>query len=328
MIYIVFEFKIKISLNESYYHIFVKEDWKMLNLNEEPLVTVNILSYNRKDELRNTLTKVFELDHKNIEVIVVDNASSDGAPEMVEREFPNVNLKKLDKNIGIAGWNKGFEAAKGEYILVLDDDSYPDYESIGKALNCFHDESVGIVYMPVYNLHHKQLEGNNIDVNNPQTFIGCGGLIKTEVIRNVGVYSDLLFLYEHEIEFSMRVYNEGFIIKYCPDAIIYHENSLKNRKVINKIDQRKIYFISRNYIIILFLHFSLGNFIFFVPQLIIGRIISSLFQGAFYNTVKGFTISILLLPSLVKKRTVLKKSIRRFYNLGNYMGRFVVEKNY
>ena len=50
-----------------------------------PLVTVNILSFNRKNELRHTLTKVFEQDYKNIEVIVVDNASSDGTQEMVKK---------------------------------------------------------------------------------------------------------------------------------------------------------------------------------------------------------------------------------------------------
>ena len=89
-------------------------------MNEQPLVTVNILSFNRKDELRNTLTKVYEQDYKNIEVIVVDNASSDGSPEMVKNEFPKVQLIQLEKNIGIAGWNEGFEIAKGEYVLVLD----------------------------------------------------------------------------------------------------------------------------------------------------------------------------------------------------------------
>ena len=54
-------------------------------MKKHPLVTVNILSYNRKDELRNTLTKVFEQDYKNIEVIVVDNASTDGSGEMVKK---------------------------------------------------------------------------------------------------------------------------------------------------------------------------------------------------------------------------------------------------
>jgi len=55
--------------------------------NQNPLVTVNILSYNRKDELRVTLQKVFEQGYKNVEVIVVDNASADGTPEMVELRF-------------------------------------------------------------------------------------------------------------------------------------------------------------------------------------------------------------------------------------------------
>jgi len=296
---------------------------------ETPLVTVNILSYNRKEELRNTLTKIYEQDYKKIEVIVVDNASSDGTPEMVEEEFADVKLIKLDKNIGIAGWNKGFEAANGEYVLVLDDDSYPDFMSIQKALDCtMKDENIGIIYMPIYNLFNNKFEGNNIDVNNPLTFIGCGGLIKSEVFTKVGMYNDLLFLYEHEIEFSMRVYNEEFVIKYCPDATVYHENSLKNRKIKNKVDPRKIYFISRNYIIILFLHFSFVNFLFFVPQLIIGRMISALFQSAFYPTIKGFARSLCLLPRLIRNRSVLKKRIQQLYNSGNYMGRFVVEKNY
>ena len=81
--------------------------------NDQPLVTVNILSYNRKDELRNTLQKVYEQDYENIEVIVVDNASSDGSPEMVDKEFPGAKLIKLEKNIGIAGWNEGFVGARG-----------------------------------------------------------------------------------------------------------------------------------------------------------------------------------------------------------------------
>ena len=109
-------------------------------MNHRLFVTVNILSHNRKNELRHTLTKIYEQDYKNIEIIVVDNASSDGTPIMVETEFPEVKLIKLYKNIGIAGWNKGFEVASGEYILVLDDDSYPGSDTINKALNCIRSE--------------------------------------------------------------------------------------------------------------------------------------------------------------------------------------------
>ncbi len=45
---------------------------------------------------------------------------------MLGEQYPSVRVVRLEENIGIAGWNKGFEIAKGEYILVLDDDSYPE----------------------------------------------------------------------------------------------------------------------------------------------------------------------------------------------------------
>ena len=109
-------------------------------MNYQPLVTVNILSFNRIDELRNTLTKVYEQDYKNIEVIVVDNASSDGSSEMVNNEFPSVQLIQMEKNIGIAGWNEGFKVAKGGYVLVLDDDAYPDKNSIILSLQEFQND--------------------------------------------------------------------------------------------------------------------------------------------------------------------------------------------
>jgi GT2 family glycosyltransferase len=293
------------------------------------LVTVNILSYNRKDELRNTLTKVYEQDYKNIEIIVVDNASSDGSPEMVMKEFPKVQLIQLEKNIGIAGWNEGFKVAKGEYILVLDDDSYPEKKAIINAIDCMlkHSEN-GALYLTVYNLYQKAVEGDYIDKNNPNMFIGCGALIKKKILESVGVYNEFLFLYEHEIEFAMRVYNNGYLIQYCKDTIIYHSNALSNRQILNNYDHRKIYYTSRNYIIVLFLHFSIVRLLIFIPQLIISRIVTSIIYGGIIPTFIGFYSGIRLLPKLVQKRLVLKKKVQKFYRYGNYMGRFVRDKRY
>lgn len=296
-------------------------------MSNEPLVTVNILSYNRKDELRNTLTIVYEQDYKNIEVIVVDNASTDGATEMVEEEFADVKLIKLDKNIGIAGWNKGFEEAKGEYVLVLEDDSYPGVKTINLATNCIkNDLQIGIIYLPVFNELFQKFEDEYIDKNNPNTFVGCGALLKRELIHKIGMYNDLLFLYEHEIEFSMRVYNADYKIKYCKDAVIYHRHSLSNRKIIKNSDHRRKYFISRNYLIILFLHFNLLRFLIFVPQLFLGRLLTSLIERTFIPTIRGFISGLFFLPSLFNKRLILKKEIQVFYKYGNYMGRFIIEQ--
>jgi GT2 family glycosyltransferase len=300
-----------------------------MSINESPLVTINILSFNRKDDLRHTLTKVSEQDYKNLEVIVVDNASLDGTPEMVEREFPDIRLIKMDKNIGIAGWNKGFEVATGEYILTLDDDSYPDNNTINTALKCISEsDNIGVLYLPIYNLYHNIFECEYIDKNNPKMFVGCGALIKNSIFKKVGTYNEHLFLYEHEIEFSMRVYDNDFIIRHCKDAIIFHRNSLLNRNVYNKIDHRKIYYVYRNYIIILFLHFNIVRILFFMPQLILARMILAIKYGATTPAIKGFCKGFTFLPRLLYKRNTLQKDIQKFYKYGNYMGRFKIERNY
>ena len=69
-----------------------------------PLVSIIILSWNRKDDLRSSLSQVYAIDYPAYEVIVVDNNSSDGSVDMLRSEFPLVIVVALDHNIGIAGW--------------------------------------------------------------------------------------------------------------------------------------------------------------------------------------------------------------------------------
>src|SRR5437660_9897280 len=92
-----------------------------------PTVTVVFLVYNRRDELRTSLRQtLFESDYDPalVDVIVVDNASTDGSADMVRAEFPHVRLIVRDRNVGVSGWNEGLAAARGGYVLALDDDCY------------------------------------------------------------------------------------------------------------------------------------------------------------------------------------------------------------
>lgn len=297
--------------------------------NEQPLVTVNILSYNRKDELRNTLTKVYDEDYKNIEVIVVDNASTDGSAEMVDKEFPEVKLIKMEKNIGIAGWNEGFKIAKGEFVLVLDDDSYPENGAVQKSINCIHEDAeCGVVCYKINNINEKRVETHHINKINPNTFIGCGALIRKSTFEEAGYFNDLLFLYEHETEFSMRVYNRGLKLRFCEEAQVVHVGSVSNRLIKSQTDCRRKYFLCRNYVMILFLHFSLFRVLFFLPQLIFARLIMSMIEGNIFTSLNGFINGFMQIPKIIPLREPLKNEIQKFYNYGNYMGRFVKEKRY
>lgn len=288
-------------------------------MNDEPLVTVNILSFNRKDELRNTLTKVYEQDYKNIEVIVVDNASSDGSAEMVKLEFPSVQLIQMEKNIGIAGWNEGFKVARGEYVLVLDDDSYPDNNTIEKGLNEFsYTANTGIIAYNVFNLRYRFSE-TELFAKNPFSFNGCGALIKREVISNVGYYNELFFIYLNELDFTARCYDLGYKTFYSRDIYVYHNQSLKSRGVFKENPfiseyRYKHYFLGM--FVFLYQYFDLKYFILYFLKWILNRLIIcikySYYKGLFISSLNIFRTYFKL-----NRKHVLSKSVQEFYKYGN-----------
>ncbi|MGH9318292.1 MAG: glycosyltransferase family 2 protein [Vicinamibacteria bacterium] len=87
-----------------------------------PLVTIAILNYQRKETLRRAIEQALAQDYSPLEVLVVDNASTDGSDSMVEKEFPSVRLVRLPQNVGCAARNVGVESAKGEIVLTIDND--------------------------------------------------------------------------------------------------------------------------------------------------------------------------------------------------------------
>jgi GT2 family glycosyltransferase len=207
-------------------------------MNENPLVTINILSFNRKDELRNTLSKIYEQDYKNIEVIVVDNDSTDGTQGMVKRDYPSVTLIELNKNIGVAGWNEGFAIAKGEYVLVLDDDAYPEHDSISKAIKEFYiDDKIACVSFDVYDIREKRYLNNNWsphDIIDKEKvywpiFIGCAAIFSAKKINIHGIIPRDYFLYQHELPVSAIIHNQGFKILFGKGIVAYH--NFKDEKV-------------------------------------------------------------------------------------------------
>jgi GT2 family glycosyltransferase len=86
-------------------------------------VSAIVLAYRRRDEVAHTLDRLAELPLD--EVIVVDNASGDGTAELVRSRGGAVRLIDAGANIGSAGRNLGADAARGEFLVMLDDDSYP-----------------------------------------------------------------------------------------------------------------------------------------------------------------------------------------------------------
>jgi GT2 family glycosyltransferase len=110
-------------------------------------ITIVVVSYNTRDLLRACLASAMIFDNRSAEIIVVDNASSDGSAEMVEREFPSVEVIRAADNLGFAAANNvALRRATGRYFLLLNPDAALVDDTAGVLaayLDAHHD--VGVV---------------------------------------------------------------------------------------------------------------------------------------------------------------------------------------
>lgn len=147
-------------------------------------LSIIIVSWNVKEHLKKCLESIFKNQgNLNVEVIVIDNASSDGTSEMVKAVFPQVKLITNDKNLGFAAANnQGIRAAKGEYILFLNPDTEILPNSLQKSIEFFKKHTdVGAVGCQILN-------------TDPST--SSGQALQPSVRRFPTLWSQFLILYK------------------------------------------------------------------------------------------------------------------------------------
>jgi len=221
-----------------------------------PLVTAIFISFNRRGELEKGLEILEQDPYPALEIIVVDNDSSDGTRSMVKRRFPRVLLLTSGKNMGIGGWNFGFEAGRGRYFLTLDDDSAPEPGCIEGMVQRFEDNPrLGVAACNILNLdgssENERLLG--MPSRTPPEgvehyfFVGCGAGIRADTLRKTSFsgFDPAYFLYHHESPFAVEVIDRGFEVRYFSDLIARHRVS---PAPVSKRHALKMKFATRNII--------------------------------------------------------------------------------
>ena len=215
-------------------------------------VSVIILNWNRKEDVSLTLTKLSNQTAKPFEIIVVDNASTDGSIKHITKHFPKVKIVKLLKNIGLAGFNLGMESALGDYFLLLASDSIPNDDLIAKHLTKFkNNPSLGVSCPSTFELQTKKYlapnrakEGNNKLGYTVTYFDGNGICLRREVFKKTGGYANDYFICLEELEWAVRILSMGFEIKCFTDAVVYNSKAL----VGGEARKRYGYYYARNWI--------------------------------------------------------------------------------
>jgi GT2 family glycosyltransferase len=196
---------------------------------------VAILSFNRRDALRVTLTKTLsELDYPAdaLDVLVVDNASTDGSADMVAAEFPSVRLMRLERNLGIPATNQAFAAAKGEWCLSIDDDCWVDGPALKLAVAAAEANRADLVSFEVRSGEADEYYFTEEHPTGLLEFWGCAALFGRRALERLGGYDPYIFIWGEEAEFTMRLLDAGMKHLYLPEVVAVHMKAPVGHRII------------------------------------------------------------------------------------------------
>ncbi|NRY60047.1 glycosyltransferase family 2 protein [Clostridium beijerinckii] len=281
-----------------------------------PLVSIVSICWNRKIDICESLKKIREIEYDNLEVIVVDNCSTDGTVEAIEKGFQEINLIKMYKNIGIEAYNIGFKNAKGKYIIIIDDDSFPHKQAVARMVKKFEsDDKLGIVAFDVRNFYNydlvtmEEVKENIYGDTRAESkeylmaFNGAGAGVRREVLETVGFYPEEFFLYWNEQDTAFRILDLGYKIQFFSDVVSYHKYSPKNRA-----SWRAPFYYTRNAFWLIWKNYSLKASIKLTLKMIKDCFYYSMEQKTFVY-LKAMLVAFKDCKNLKGKRKPVKKYI-------------------
>ena len=250
-----------------------------------PLVSVVILNYNGleypKGILKECLDSVLKSNYPNLEVIFVDNGSTDGSVSFVRKNYSKIKIVNNKRNLGFSeGFNTGIRASKRKYIVLLSNDMTVDPNWLNPVIKLMEREpQIGLagfkrliygtknridgiggdLYLcgrvrPVgtYEIDRGQYDTIREDLG----YIGGAMVLRRKALQEVGLFDPDYFIFSEDIDLCYRIRKHGYKTIYVPDAIIYH----RGQATLNGMDPKgryTEYMAHRSRIRCILIHFTL-----------------------------------------------------------------------
>ncbi len=233
----------------------------------EPLVSIVIPNFNGRRHLEVCLSSIQNLTYKHFEIIVVDNASTDGSVDFVKANYPKVKLFINAVNLGFAeGCNVGIRKAKGNYVALLNNDVEVDSSWLQELiLVAQSDPCIAICASKIMMFHNRKIlnsAGGEYDVYGSghdrglyefdhgqyshieEVFFACGCamLVRREILKHIGLFDSRYFMYCEDVDLCWRAWLGGYKVVYVPSAIVYH----KYGGTMEALTAQRLYFTNRN----------------------------------------------------------------------------------
>jgi GT2 family glycosyltransferase len=223
-------------------------------------LAIVIINWNSFDLTSDTLVSLSSTSYKNYDIIVVDNFSTDNSAAQLEKDFPSIILLRSDENKGFTGGNNlGFDYAINEgyeYVMMLNNDVAVESDFLEPlVVKLDIDEKIGGVQPLIYFYHDRELIWNagsryNTIFGIPYILgyyrkdkgqlqrkkqksidwiTGCAFMIRTEVLKKVGVLKQDFFIYYEDVDLSFRIKEAGYALAYEASSVVYHKTGMSHK---------------------------------------------------------------------------------------------------
>lgn len=244
-------------------------------------MSIVMVTMNNRQYLEPCLESLYTAGLKStFELVLVDNGSTDGTPDMMREQYPEVQLIVNDSNVGLSkACNQGIEATTGRTILLLNDDTLVNSESLDALVSFLDDHPVaGAVGGKLLNPDGSFQAGYARFSTLPEELViatGLGGeltegypshhdssevlpvdwitsaclLLRREALEQIGLLAEDFFIYGDEVDLQYRLAQGGWRVYYLPDATTVHYggrsmNRWRRRKMVYR---GKMLFYQKNY---------------------------------------------------------------------------------
>ncbi|HKN19098.1 MAG TPA: glycosyltransferase family 2 protein [Dissulfurispiraceae bacterium] len=291
-----------------------------------PKVSVIIVNYNGERVLGDCLRAVEGQSFRDFEIVLVDNASTDGSLSLAG----HLNPISLPENRGFTGGNiEGLRHCAGDYIVLLNNDTEPEkgwLQALVDAADA-HPE-VGICASKLINhgtnridsagdLFSKALKGfkrGEGDVDNgfnreEYIFGACAGaaLYRRSMLDEIGFLDEDFFLIHEDTDLNWRAQLAGWKVLYVPSAAVYH----KVRSTIGQMSDLAVYYTLRNAVFVRIKNIPFRVFLRSLPSFLAGMLTEFFLFGIRHGRpglyIKAKSDALRLLPRMLKKRTDIMK---------------------
>lgn len=242
-----------------------------MGLPRSPAVSVVIPTWNGYELLRDALGSLRRQSLQGAEVVVVDNGSTDGTPERLAAEYPEVTVLALPTNRGFAAAvNEGIRASSGEVVVLMNNDTVAEpgwLEALVRAVESAPDigacasrmliaaapdridsagDRMGLFASAI---GHGEPDGPHFSTRREVLTASAGAAAyRRSVLEEVGLFDERFFAYFEDVDLGLRLRLAGYRCVYVPEARIHHVGSATARR----IPELKFFLLMRNSLFIFF----------------------------------------------------------------------------